>query len=488
MRNPLTSPRAAQAALGFLVLLLSSRGAPAQIPDFQRMTPEERAAYRARLRAAAQQDRERMMRLLGVREPDSLPLPEEDPNRPPHTTRRPGTNNWYDAAGNPYIRSSWGTWSNYDEAKAGAYVLPDPLVLKDGRRVTTPEMWWNLRRPEILEDFLREIYGRIPENTPEVAFEVTSVDSAAFGGQAIVKRVVGRIDNSAYPAASPRIEITMYLPPKAAPRVPIVVRVGGFFGGSPDQLPDAVRQVLALGWAFATFNTGALQMDSGAGLGEGIIGLVNRGQPRKPDDWGVLAAWSWGLSRVLDYLEADPAVDATRAAIQGHSRWGKTALLAAALDQRWAVVFASCSGAMGASLEKRNWGETIDHVAGVDEYHWMAGNFLKYAGRWAEMPVDAHQLIALIAPRPVFITGGTQDQWADPHGEFLAVVAAEPVYRLLGKRGPGTPEMPAPDVALIDGELAFRNHEGGHSDAPDWPVFLEFARRYLEAPGARAQS
>jgi hypothetical protein len=144
-----------------------------------------------------------------------------------------------------------------------------------------------------------------------------------------------------------------------------------------------------------------IQADTGAGLGEGIIGLMNEGKPRKPGEWGTLAAWCWGLSRVLDYFETDPSVDAKQVGIQGHSRWGKTALLAGALDQRWAIVFSSCSGAMGASLEKRNWGETIDNVAGVGEYHWMAGNFLKYGGHWEDVPVDAHQLMALVAPRPV---------------------------------------------------------------------------------------
>jgi hypothetical protein len=378
------------------------------------------------------------------------------------------------------VRSPWGIWSNYDESKAGGYALPDPLVTNDGRRVTDAATWRNVRRPEILGLFEREIYGRTPRNTPRVTFEVTGVDSSTFAGKAIVKRVVGHVDNSSYPAAKPRVDITMYLPPGATGRIPIIVMAGSFFGPA-DRVPDAVYQVLGLGWAYATVNTGNIQADNGAGLGEGIIGLVNRGQPREPDQWGVLAAWSWGLSRALDYLETDPAIDAKRAAIQGHSRWGKTALLSGALDARWAIVWPSCSGAMGASIEKRSWGENIDNVAGGGEYHWMAGNFLKYAGHWQDMPVDAHELIALVAPRPVFITGGTRDQWSDPHGEFLAAVGADPVYRLLGKRGLGTTTMPAPDVSLIDAELAFRDHEGGHTDAPDWPVFLRFAQRYFGA-------
>jgi hypothetical protein len=463
-----------------LAALTGARGVAAQTPNFRQMTPEERTAYMARIRAASEEDRRRMMTRLGLKEPEALPPPATDPNRPLYLTQRPGSNNWYDSVGNTHVRSPWGIWSNYDESKAGGYALPDPLVTNDGRRVTDAATWRNVRRPEILGLFEREIYGRTPRNTPRVTFEVTGVDSSTFAGKAIVKRVVGHVDNSSYPAAKPRVDITMYLPPGATGRIPIIVMAGSFFGPA-DRVPDAVYQVLGLGWAYATVNTGNIQADNGAGLGEGIIGLVNRGQPREPDQWGVLAAWSWGLSRALDYLETDPAIDAKRAAIQGHSRWGKTALLSGALDARWAIVWPSCSGAMGASIEKRSWGENIDNVAGGGEYHWMAGNFLKYAGHWQDMPVDAHELIALVAPRPVFITGGTRDQWSDPHGEFLAAVGADPVYRLLGKRGLGTTTMPAPDVSLIDAELAFRDHEGGHTDAPDWPVFLRFAQRYFGA-------
>ena len=468
------------------MLVTLTRASAAQVPRPQQMTAEERVAYLAHLRAAAELDRGLMMARLGINEPTSLPAPASDPNRPPFLTQRPGSSNWYDAAGNTYVRSAWGMWSNYDESRAGTFALPDPLLLKSGEQVRDAATWWSRRRPEILEDFLTEIYGRIPASTPKVAFEVTGVDSSTFAGRAIVKRVVGKIDNTSYAAAKPSIEITMYLPPGATARVPIVTLVGIFFGRQSNQLPDAVSQVLALGWAFATVNPGAVQADNGAGLNEGIIGLVNHGMPRKPDDWGVLAAWTWGMSRALDYFETDPAIDARRAAIAGHSRWGKTALLAGALDQRWAVVWPSCSGAMGASLEKRNWGETIDNVAGAGEYHWMAGNFLKYAGHWSAMPVDAHELVALVAPRPVFITGGTTDQWSDPHGEFLAAVGADPVYRLLGKNSLGTTSMPSPGLALIDGDLAFRNHEGGHTDAPDWPVFLRFAQRYFNASPPRS--
>lgn len=463
-----------------LLLALAVRG---QGADFRRMTAEERQAYMQKINAASYQDRKQMLEHLGIVLPQ-LPNDSLDPKRPPHTFKKPGSNSWTDSAGQFYARSEWGAWTNYDEAKAGSYTLPDPLVLKNGQRVTTARDWWKKRRPEILEDYRSEIYGKIPAHTPKVTFEVVSTDSSAVSGTAILKKVVGRIDNSSYPSDTPRIEISLYLPKEVKGAVPLMVQVSGAFFAPPERTasqPAGARElVLAQGWAFATVNTSAIQADNGAGLTKGIIGLVNKGQPRKPDDWGVLAAWSWGLSRAMDYFQTDRNIDGRKIGLQGHSRWGKTALLAAALDQRWAVVFPTSSGSMGASLEKRNYGETIDIVAGSGEYHWMAGNFLKYGGNWAAMPVDAHELIALVAPRPVFITGGTQENWIDTRGEFLACVAAESVYQLLGKKGLGTAEMPPPDTALVDGELAFRNHTGGHVDLPNWPAFLQWAQRYFK--------
>jgi hypothetical protein len=248
----------------------------------------------------------------------------------------------------------------------------------------------------------------------------------------------------------------------------------------------ARQQILALGWGYGTYATAPVQADTGAGLEAGIIGLVNRGLPRQPADWGALAAWVWGLSRAIDYLQTDPSVDATRLGVEGHSRWGKTALLAAAYDPRWAICYASCSGEGGAKPSRRNWGETLDDVASPSEYHWMAGNFLKYAAHWGDLPVDSPELLALVAPRPLFVTGGTRDRWADPHGEFLAAVAAGPVYRLLGKKDLGTTVMPAPDAELISGDIAFRYHEGGHTDTLDWPVFLRLAARYFRTAGTVA--
>jgi hypothetical protein len=444
-----------------------------------------------------------MMELLNLSEPGKLPALADDPNRPQNTQPQGGrSSNYTDDAHNTYVRSGWGNWSNYDEAKANPYPLPDPLVLKNGQPVEDADTWWKLRRPEILNDFSTEIYGKIPDKTPAVTWEVTSTDMHALKGTAIMKKIVGHIDNSANPSIKPTIPITMYIPVSATGPVPMMVVVGGFGGGfGPPRRPgttgpstrpafgggfSAIPLVLAMGWGYASVDTASIQPDNGAGFSRGIIGLTSGGKPRQPDDWGVLAAWSWGLSRAMDYFETDKSVDANRIGIEGHSRWGKEALLAAALDQRWTIVYSSCSGQCGAKLSRRDWGETVDNVAGEGEYHWMAGNFLKYGGHWNDMPVDAHELIALVAPRPILLTGGTSDQWSDPHGEFLAAVAAGPVYRLLGKGDLGTTVLPAPDVALDTGELAYREHNGGHTEAPDWPVFLKFAQRYFSAP-VRAQ-
>ena len=420
----------------------------------------------------------------------------EDTNRPAGITQSPaGSNSLSNAQGGSNVRPAAKPRGNYDEAIANPFPLPDPLVLKNGQPVKDADTWWHQRRPEILENFRAEMYGRIPESTPKVTWEVTATDTNAAGGTAIKKTVVGHIDNSRYPAANPGIHLTMFTPSNAKGPVPMIVVViagpGGYGaprGGPatppPEPPPSSpLYQLLAIGWGYATMEVGPIQNDYSGGLTSGIIGLMSEGQSRKPDDWGALSAWAWGLSRAMDYFETDKSVYAKQMGVEGHSRYGKAALLAAALDSRWAIVFPSCSGEGGAKPSRRNWGETLDNVASS---HWFAPNFHKYAGHWNDLPVDSDELIALVAPRPVFLNGGTGDQWADPHGAFLAAVAAGPVYRLLGKKDLGSAEMPAPDTALTSGEIAFRYHAGGHTDAPDWPVFLQFAQRYLKTPGDTA--
>jgi len=423
--------------------------------------------------------------------PSPSPSQPGDPNRPAGLRQNPGRpNDWSDSQGRPYQHSGARTWTNYDESKANPFPLPDPLLLKNGQPVTDAQTWWSRRRPEILEDFQREVYGRIPAQTPAITWEVTGTDPAVAGGLAVRKTILGRIDNSRDPTISPTINITMYTPANATGPVPLILALipgpGGYGAPRPAATPamqsdpppgSPLYQNLKMGWGYATLEVGPIQNDYAGGLKSGIIGLMSSGKPRNPDDWGALAAWAWGASRALDYFETDQAVDAKRLGIEGHSRYGKAALFAGALDQRWAIVFPSCSGEGGAKPSRRNYGQTLDNIAGS---HWMALNFHKYAGHWGDLPVDSNELIALVAPRPIFLNGGTGDQWADPHGAFLAAVAAGPVYRLLGKKDLGSTQMPAPDGALTSGDIGFRYHAGPHTDTLDWPAFLQFAQRYLK--------
>jgi hypothetical protein len=419
--------------------------------------------------------------------------------------------------------------ATFDEANANPYPdLPDPLTLKNGQKVTSAAMWKTRRRPEIVEDFEREIYGRRPKVTPKVTWSVASSAPETVGGvSALTRQLVGHVDNSGYPALTVDIQAAVTTPANAAHPVPMIIVFGGGTPGAPNAAPNPCvppgagrggppaagagrggppqpagptwqEQILAKGWGYANLNTGSIQGDCGAGLTSGIIGLVNKGQPRKLDDWGALSAWGWGASRLLDYMETDKTIDAKRVGVQGHSRWGKAALVAMAFDERFAIGYISSSGHGGAKLHRRKYGELVENVA-MNFYHWMAGNYLKYTGRWDTLPVDSHELIALCAPRPVFLSAGNtpgpvnpdgtfqaNDAWVDPKGSFLAAVGAGPVYKLLGRKDLGITEFPPIDTAVIDGDLGFREHTAGHTPAPTWPTFLTFADRYLQRPSASA--
>jgi hypothetical protein len=420
-------------------------------------------------------------------------------------------------------------FANYDESKANPYPdLPDPLTLKNGKKVKTAAEWWSKRRPEIVEDFDREVYGRVPKITPKVKWEVVTTTPGKNGDiEIITKQLMGVVDNSMDPEIEVKIALTLTTPAGAKGPVPVMMQFGGFgLGGGrgaeapagppfgPNAftppppagrgfLPGAVgpagrgpagptwqQQVLANGWGYASLIPGSIQADNGAGLTLGIIGLCNKGQPRKLDDWGALRAWAWGASRAIDYFETDTAVDAKHIAIEGHSRYGKAAIVALAYEPRMWTAYVSSSGEGGAKLHRRNWGEIIENVAGIDEYHWMAGNFLKYAGplNWNDLPVDSHELIAMAAPRPVFLSAGKGgydaepggDSWVDAKGTFLAGAGAGPVYELLGKKGLGASEFPPIETLIATGDVAFRQHASGHTDQPNWPYFLDFATKHLK--------
>jgi hypothetical protein len=440
---------------------------PLAIRAYQQTAPPPSPAQ-----LAAQADRQKMMDLLHI---DSL---------------RQGAN-----GNNPQAPNA----ANYDESKANPYpTLPDPLVLNNGKKVTSSKMWWNQRRPEIVELFDREIYGRVPKNVPKVKWEVASTKNEMNGDVPVItKELIGHVDNSSAPDITVDIRASLSTPANAKGPVPVIMEFGGNppgtgrgFGapgkGAPKQPagPTWQQQVLAQGWGCAEIYTSTIQADNGAGLTQGIIGLVNKGQPRKPDDWGALRAWAWGASRALDYFETDKAVDAKQVGLEGHSRYGKATIVAMAYDQRFAVAYVSSSGEGGAKVHRRNWGELVENVAATSEYHWMAGNFLKYAGplNWNDLPVDSHELVAMCAPRPVFLSAGATngDGWVDAKGTFLAGVGAGPVYKLLGKKDMGTTEFPAIETPLIDGDVAFRQHSGGHTPAPNWPTFITFASRYIK--------
>jgi hypothetical protein len=392
--------------------------------------------------------------------------------------------------------------ANFDESKATTYTsLPNPLVLKNGKKVKNARIWWAQRRPEIVEDFNREIYGRVPPNIPKVKWEVMSVGKEMNGDVAVItKNIIGHVDNSSYPAITVDIQLTLTTPQKTTAPVPVMMELGlspEILAAMAKRFPDAFKaapgptwqqQVLAEGWGYAVMIPTSVQVDNGADLTRGIIGLVNKGQPRKADDWGALRAWSWGASRALDYFETDQSVDTRQVGIEGLSRYGKAALVTMAYDPRFAIAFVGSSGAGGAKLLRRNFGEQVENIASTSEYHWMAGNFLKYAGPLPvnDLPVDAHELIALCAPRPVFISSGLQSVeggWVDAKGMFLGAVGAGPVYKLLGKKDLGTNQFPPTETALINGEIAFRQHKGGHTTGPNWPTFLIFAGRYFKVTG-----
>jgi hypothetical protein len=406
--------------------------------------------------------------------------------------------------------------SNYDEDKVGTYVLPPLLVLNDGQPVTDAETWYKVRRPQILELYRQFIYGHIPATAPKVSFQVASTDPTALGGTAVRKEVVGTFGDG---PDAPKMHIIMYLPAHATGPVPVLLHLV-FFGTNLAPPPEApapagesaaprrprmveagpVADILARGWGYAMVKYTEIEPDNKLGamppavrlpgippqpvltkppVGVRTLALAPGQKDVAPNEWGTISAWAWGASRILDYFETDPAVDAKHVALIGHSRLGKTVLWAGAQDPRFAVILSSCAGEMGSSLARRDFGETVDDMATNFPYQF-AGNLQAFIGHWTAMPVDTHMAIALNAPHGLYIDGGVTDRWSDPKGEFLGEVAAGPVYRLVGKKDLGTDQFPEVDHPLIDGDLAYQYHHEGHViAASDWQAFLTFAARYL---------
>jgi hypothetical protein len=392
---------------------------------------------------------------------------------------------------------------NYDESKVGTYTLPDPLVFKNGKPVRNPREW-KRRREEIIELFEANVFGRSPKKRP-VKFEVFDIDKSALGGKAVRKQVTiyFSLDKN-----GPKADLLIYIPSGASKPVPMFLTLN--FWGNQSVINDTgirlptiwdpktherlraseesrghdkefeVEKILARGYGFATICYQNIEPDFKGGYRDGIRPLFLRPGQTEPshDDWGAIGAWAYGLSRAMDYLEKDKSVDSKRVAIMGHSRLGKTVLWAGAMDTRFAMVISSCSGEGGASLYRRNYGETITNLVGAFPY-WFSASFQEFADHVDRLPVDAHELIALIAPRPVYITGGEDDRWADPKGEFLACVGAGPAYRLLGAIDLGTDEMPAIDRPIMH-TIGFHVRTGKHAVTSfDWDQFLAFADMHL---------
>ncbi len=440
--------------------------------------------------------------------------------------------------------------ANYDEQLANPYPnLPPILTLKNGQPVTTAEAWWKQRRPEIVEDMEREVYGRLPASIPKVTWTVAITDREFVGFTPVIaKKLIGHVDNSSFPSIEVNISMVVVTPANAKKPVPLLMMFGRAALPAPAQPPQedldkinaavkalllkqdpslqaifdrypaysvnasvpppsfgmrppagdppTAQQLISDGWGYAMIDPASIQADNGAGLVKGIIGLVNQGQPRKPDQWGALRAWSWGAARGLDYLETDPAVDAKHVGIEGVSRYGKAALVTLAFEPRFAMGLIGSSGEGGAKLNRRNFGEAVESLTG-GEYYWMAGNFMKYGASEAtfgsknagDIPVDSHELIALCAPRLTFISYGIPEQgdakWLDQKGSFMATVAAGEVFKLLGVQDLGvsndyrTAQMPPVNSGLLKGQLAWRQHDGGHTDAPNVKYFIQWADRFM---------
>jgi len=400
---------------------------------------------------------------------------------------------------------------NYDESKVGTYTLPDPLVLTNGRKVRDAKTWYAERRPEILRMFEDIQYGRVPGRPADLWFNTTEASAPAFDGKAVRRQVTVYFTKD---TAGPKADLLLYLPANARGPVPMLlnvsfspnaatiddrgVKLGMMWSRDGKRVPTPAPRpgagfgrmnplpFLAQGFGVATVYYGDFDPDFAGGF---LLGLRSTyaaaGQTApKPDEWGTVSAWSWGLSRVMDYLETDRDVDAKRVALVGVSRIGKTVLWTAARDTRFALVIASCSGESGAALSRRNYGETVAHMTAPTRYAYQfAGNYATYGNRVNELPMDGHMLVSLVAPRPVLLQTGDTDFWSDPRGEFLSAVAAEPVFTLLGARGLGTDQMPAPGVAILH-TLGFYEHSGGHGTVPaDWDVFLRFLQMHLQPNG-----
>lgn len=394
---------------------------------------------------------------------------------------------------------------NYTEANVDDYTLPDPLICSNGQIVDNADIWMNKRRNEVVELFEQYQFGQSPPAPENIRFKVFEHEMLAFDGKAKRTQATIYFSND---ADEPKMDLLMYTPNKATEPVPMLlyifiransmavgdssVKEGFIWNRDGQKIPASkgfrfkpldVPAVLAQGFGMATVYYGDIEPDFQDGAMYGVRSLFTKmkNTQTETDEWGAIAAWSWGLSRALDYFETDASVDADRVAIAGVSRLGKTVLWAGAIDQRFALVIAICSGESGAALSRRNYGETIAHIAApIRYYYWFTPKYQEYSNNVNALPVDSHMLLSLLAPRPVILITGNIDKWSDPYGEFLAAVAAEPVYKLMGKEGLNTDQMPSAGEPILN-DMGFYMHDGGHGlDPTDWNVILNFLQKHLQ--------
>lgn len=394
---------------------------------------------------------------------------------------------------------------NYQEDQVGTYSLPDVLLCADGKRVINADTWMKKRRPELIRLFEEIQFGKIPTPPPSMRFEVFDKGTAAFNGKAIRKQVTIYLSKA---TSDHKMNLLIYLPTAVQKPVPLLLNIS--FSACNQMIDDPgvlvgdiwrdgkkikadqpgrfskmnIEQFMDAGIGFATVYYGDIEPDFIDGIKYGIRGQYLKSGQTKPaaDEWGAISAWAWGLSRAMDYFEKDKQIDRKRIALQGASRLGKTVLWAGAYDTRFKMVIASISGEGGAAISRRNFGETIQHITHPSRYFYQfAPNYHSYSDKVDRLPFDAHMLVALMAPRALLLQTGSTDFWSDPKGEFLAAVAAEPVYKLFNEKGLGTTQMPvAGDTSWLLNRLAYFMHDGGHTVLPeDWTHFITYMKKYL---------
>ncbi|MBE7169107.1 MAG: acetylxylan esterase [Williamsia sp.] len=403
-------------------------------------------------------------------------------------------------------KTSAGFPVNYDEDKVGTYTLPDLFTLRNGSKVNGAKEWTEKRRPEIVKLVEENQFGKMPPRPAGMHFLVFDKGTPAYDGKALRKQVTVYFTKD---TSDHKMDLLIYLPAKSNKPAPLLliinfsanasavddpgIKAGMVWNREGKKVPAAqganfgkinVESFVSQGFGVATVYYGDIEPDFKTGLPYGIrkTYLKPGAAGVAPDEWGAISAWAWGLSRAMDYFETDKQIDAKRIALQGTSRLGKTVLWAGGHDTRFKMVIASCSGEGGAAISRRDYGENIKHMSDTSRYYYQfAPQWHSYAADFNASPVDAHMLVALLAPRPLLLQTGDTDYWSDPKGEFLAAVAAEPVYKLFNKKGPGTDAMPAAgDQSLLYNPLGYYMHAGGHGTIPaDWPLFIEFMKKYL---------